>query len=74
MTVNSHHRFTKGKPHLTNLIAFCEELKASVDGGGGGENALKDISFNFSRAFDKVSYSILVAIFVAKLEKDGLDV
>ena len=68
MTLNSHHRFTKGKLHLTNLFAFYEELKASVDGGGGEEEALKDIYFDFSRAFDKVSYSILVA----KLGKDGL--
>lgn len=68
--MNSRHRFTKGKLHLTNLIAFYEELKASVDGGGSGEEALEEIYFDFSRAFDKVSYSILVA----KLGKDGLDV
>lgn len=51
--MNSHHRFTKSELHLTNLIAFCEDLKASVDGGGGGEEALEDIYFYFSRAFDK---------------------
>lgn len=70
MTVASHHKFNKGKLQLTNPIAFYEELKASVDGGGGGEEALEDIYFDSSRAFDKVSYSILVA----KLGKDGLDV
>lgn len=52
MTLNSHHKSTKGKLHLTNLLTFYE---ASVDGGGGGEKALEDIYFDFSGVFDKAS-------------------
>lgn len=51
-TLRTRRGFTKGKLHLTNLFAFYEELKASVDGEGGGEEALEDIYFDFSRAFD----------------------
>lgn len=47
MTVNTHHRSTKSQLHLTNLIAFCEELTASVDHGAGGKQALEDFFFLF---------------------------
>lgn len=41
--MNSCQRFTNDKLHLTNLVAFYKELKASVDGGGDGVEALKDL-------------------------------
>lgn len=40
---------------MTNLIAFCEELTASVDHGAGGKQALEDFFFYFSSASKKVS-------------------
>lgn len=43
--MNSHHRSTKSKLHLTNLIAFCEDKTASVDHGAGGEEELEEIFF-----------------------------
>ncbi|CAM4526529.1 unnamed protein product [Caretta caretta] len=62
---NSQHGFTKGKPCLTNLIAFYEEITGSVDMG-----KLVDIIYlDFSKAFDMISHSILAST----LKKHGLD-
>lgn len=45
----------KGKSHLTNLLAFCDELTCSVDKG----RAVDILSLNLGVAFDAVSRNIL---------------
>jgi len=59
------HGFTKGKSCLTNLIAFYDGMTGWVD----EETAVDVVYLDFSKAFDTVSYNILLG----KLRKCGLD-
>lgn len=52
----SHHRFTKSKSYLTNLISFCDSVILSVDVGRPGDT----VYLNFSKVFDMVSHSLLL--------------
>jgi len=60
---SSQHGFTKGKSCLTNLIAFYDGR--TVEEG----RAVDAVYLDFSKAFDTVSYNILIG----KLRKCGLD-
>lgn len=62
---NSQHGFTKGKPHLTNLFTFNDEMTASVDKG----RSVDVIHLSTSKALDAASHSILIW----KLRKYGLE-
>ena len=56
VTGSSQRTFMKGKSHLTNLLAFYDELTGVVDKG----RAVNVLSLNLGMAFDTVSHNIVI--------------
>jgi len=62
---SNQHGFSKGKSCVTNLIAFYDGVTGWVDEG----RAVDVVYLDFSKAFDIVSYNILIG----KLKKCGTE-
>ena len=61
----SQHGFMKGRSCLTNLISFYDMVTCLLDEG----KAVDVVYLDFSKAFDTISHSIVLA----KLAARGLD-